>query len=183
MLRSDLRGPSRLEISCRAFKTTRFTAFFGPRGRGSASVFSSFLHARSLNKCSKPCVFARFSRFLGLATDLWFFASVLTRFYSLFAKHCKNNAFSRLFLNVDANLVGVSGLPSLIFVFSRANLWVQTAFGSLRGAAVSQNLSRTTRLCAFFVYYCGYCAFSTLAMQCVSCICTHFSLGQVTLDA
>ena len=118
-------------------KTMRFTAFFGPRGRGSASVFSSFLHARSLNKCSKPRVFARFSRFLGLATDLWFFASVLTRFYSLFAKHGKNHAFPRLFLNVDANLVGVSGLPSLIFGFSRANLQVQTAFRELLGGVLA----------------------------------------------
>ena len=40
-------------------KTTRFTASFGPRGRGSASVFSPFLHARFVNKCSKPRVFSR----------------------------------------------------------------------------------------------------------------------------
>ena len=40
-------------------KTTRFTASFGPRGRGSASVFSPFLHARFVKKCSKPRVFSR----------------------------------------------------------------------------------------------------------------------------
>ena len=42
------------------------------------------------------------------------------------------------------------GSQTSSFGFSRADLWVQTAFGSLRGASVSQNSSRTTRLCAFF---------------------------------
>ena len=33
-------------------------------------------------------------RFFGLATDLWFFASILAGFYSLFVKHYKKHAFS-----------------------------------------------------------------------------------------
>ena len=161
----------------------RFTAFFGPRGRGSASVFSSFLHARSLNKCSKPCVFARFSRFLGLATDLWFFASVLTRFYSLFAKHCKNHPFLRLFLKVDTNLVGVSGLPNLKFWLFPRRLAGPNGFRELAGGVrvsklienhafmrvfcVSvlsnvhcalpfffENVTKTTRFRTFFLRFC-----------------------------
>ena len=67
-------------------KTTRFAASFGPRGRGPASVFSPFLHARFVKKCSKPRVFARFSRFLGLATDLWF---CCVRFTSVLFDFCK----------------------------------------------------------------------------------------------
>ena len=70
-------------------KTTRFTASFGPRGRGSASVFSPFLHARFVKKCSKPRAFARYSRFLGLATDFWF---CCVRFNSLLFDVCKNIA-------------------------------------------------------------------------------------------
>ena len=67
-------------------KTTRFTASFGPRGRGSASVFSPFFHARFVKKCSKPRAFARYSRFLGLATDFWF---CCVRFNSLLFDFCK----------------------------------------------------------------------------------------------
>ena len=75
-------------------KTTRFTASFGPRGRGSASVFSPFLHARFVKKCSKPRVFARYSRFLGLATDLWF---CCVRFNSLLFDFCKPSQNPRVF--------------------------------------------------------------------------------------
>ena len=79
-------------------KTTRFTASFGPRGRGSASVFSPFLHARFVKKCSKPRAFARYSRFLGLATDFWF---CCVRFNSLlfdFRKPLQNpRVFARIF--------------------------------------------------------------------------------------
>ena len=50
--------------------------------------------------------------------------------------------------------MGVSGLPSLIFGFSRANLWVQMAFGSFRGASVFQNSSKTSRFRAFFAFLC-----------------------------
>ena len=75
-------------------KTIRFTAFFGPRGRGSASVFSSFLHARLVKKCSKPRAFARYSRFLGLATDFWF---CCVRFNSLLFDFCKTLQNPRVF--------------------------------------------------------------------------------------
>ena len=76
----------------------RFTASFGPRGRGSASVFSPLLHARFVNKCSKPRAFARYSRFLGLATDFWF---CCVRFNSLLFDFCKTlqkpHVFARFF--------------------------------------------------------------------------------------
>ena len=90
----------------------------------------------TLKKLWKQRVFTRFSRFLGLCL----FTSASARFHlPFFATLQKPRVFAR-FWNLGANLERAFRLPNLIFGASRANVRVQTAFGSFCAAFALQKL-------------------------------------------